>query len=104
MVEYLRAFLTARSGWSRVNALLIVSGAFGIFRRDVLRELGGYRRETVGEDGELVVRIHRHFRERGEKYKVVLRARPGVLDRGARRRSGCCAASASAGRAACSRS
>ena len=70
VVEYLRAFLTARSGWSRVNALLIVSGAFGIFRRDVLRELGGYRRETVGEDGELVVRIHRHFRERGEKYKV----------------------------------
>jgi cellulose synthase/poly-beta-1,6-N-acetylglucosamine synthase-like glycosyltransferase len=70
VVEYLRAFLTARAGWSRVNALLIVSGAFGVFRRDVVREIGGYRVDTVGEDGELVVRIHHHMRRLGRRYRV----------------------------------
>jgi len=70
VVEYLRAFLTARAGWSRVNSLLIVSGAFGVFRRDVMREIGGYRVDTVGEDGELVVRMHRHLRARRRPYRV----------------------------------
>lgn len=70
VVEYLRAFLTARAGWSRVNALLIVSGAFGVFRRDVVREIGGYRVDTVGEDGELVVRLHRAMRDRGRRYRI----------------------------------
>jgi cellulose synthase/poly-beta-1,6-N-acetylglucosamine synthase-like glycosyltransferase len=70
VVEYLRAFLTARAGWSRVNALLIVSGAFGVFRRDVVRGVGGYRVDTVGEDGELVVRLHRAMREAGRRYRI----------------------------------
>ena len=70
VVEYLRAFLTGRAGWSRMNALLIVSGAFGVFRRDLVRELGGYRVDTVGEDGELVVRIHRHMRRLGRPYRI----------------------------------
>jgi cellulose synthase/poly-beta-1,6-N-acetylglucosamine synthase-like glycosyltransferase len=70
VVEYLRAFLTARAGWSRVNGLLIVSGAFGVFRRDVVREIGGYRVDTVGEDGELVVRLHRAMRDSGRRYRI----------------------------------
>ena len=70
VVEYLRAFLTARAGWSRVNALLIVSGAFGVFRRDVVRRIGGYRVDTVGEDGELVVRLHRVMRASGSRYRI----------------------------------
>ncbi len=70
VVEYLRAFLTARAGWSRMNALLIVSGAFGVFRRDVVRDVGGYRVDTVGEDGELVVRLHRAMRDAGRRYRI----------------------------------
>ena len=33
-VEYLRAFTAARTGWSEVNWLLIISGAFGLFRKE----------------------------------------------------------------------
>jgi cellulose synthase/poly-beta-1,6-N-acetylglucosamine synthase-like glycosyltransferase len=71
VVEYFRAFLVGRVGWSRVNALLIISGAFGLFRRSVVDAVGGYSTTTVGEDMELVVRIHRYLRERGESYRIV---------------------------------
>lgn len=70
-MEYLRAFLTGRSGWSRVNGLLIISGAFGLFRRDVVIDVGGFDPKTVGEDMELVVRIHRRMREQGRPYRIV---------------------------------
>jgi cellulose synthase/poly-beta-1,6-N-acetylglucosamine synthase-like glycosyltransferase len=56
--EYLRAFLGSRIAWSRFNALLIISGAFGVFRRDLVRTTGGLSRETLGEDMELVLRLH----------------------------------------------
>jgi cellulose synthase/poly-beta-1,6-N-acetylglucosamine synthase-like glycosyltransferase len=61
IVEYLRAFLAARVAMSYANTLLIISGAFGLFRRSVVAKMGGYRLDTVGEDMELVVRLH-HFR------------------------------------------
>lgn len=76
IVEYLRAFLTGRTGWSKLGALLIISGAFGVFRRDVVIEAGGYDTRTVGEDAELVVRLHRHCRERGIPYRAVFLADP----------------------------
>lgn len=63
MVEYLRAFLFGRLGWSKINAMLIISGAFGLFRTDVVTAVGGYRANTIGEDMELVVRIHRMLRQ-----------------------------------------
>jgi cellulose synthase/poly-beta-1,6-N-acetylglucosamine synthase-like glycosyltransferase len=70
-VEYLRAFLFGRIGWSRLNSLMIVSGAFAIFRRTALIEVGGYRTDTVGEDMELVLRMHRVFRQKKRSYRVI---------------------------------
>ena len=70
VVEYLRAFLTARVANAGLNSLLLISGAFGIFDRKTLVEIGGYRHDTVGEDFELVVRIHRHMRELDRPYKI----------------------------------
>jgi len=76
IVEYLRAFLAGRAGWSRVNMLLIISGAFGLFRRETVVEAGGYDTTTVGEDAELVVRLHRHCRDQKRKYKITFVADP----------------------------
>ncbi len=70
VVEYFRAFLVGRVGWSRLGSLLIISGAFGLFRRSVVEAVGGWWTGTAGEDVELVVRIHRHLRERGEDYRI----------------------------------
>ena len=58
-VEYLRAFLGGRVAFSFMNALLVISGAFGLFRRDAVIEAGGFRTDTVGEDMELTVRLQR---------------------------------------------
>jgi cellulose synthase/poly-beta-1,6-N-acetylglucosamine synthase-like glycosyltransferase len=71
VVEYLRAFFGARTGWSAVNGLTIVSGAFGLFRKDVVIAVGGYRTDTVGEDMELVVRLHREMRRQRRDYRIV---------------------------------
>jgi cellulose synthase/poly-beta-1,6-N-acetylglucosamine synthase-like glycosyltransferase len=78
VVEYLRAFLAARVTQSAFNALLIVSGAFGVFRRDVVLEAGGLRTDTVGEDMELCVRLHRFCRDRGRPYRIVFQPDPVV--------------------------
>ncbi len=70
VVEYLRAFLFGRLGWSQLNAMLIISGAFGLFRTQVVLDAGGYRTDTLGEDMELVVRIHRLMRQQRVDYRV----------------------------------
>ncbi|KUP08848.1 glycosyl transferase [Bacillus coahuilensis p1.1.43] len=70
VVEYLRAFLMGRIGLSRHNLLLIISGAFGVFSKRWVIEAGGYK-HTVGEDMELVVRLHRLIKEKKEKKKIV---------------------------------
>ncbi|WP_270888496.1 glycosyltransferase family 2 protein [Pedococcus sp. 5OH_020] len=70
VVEYLRAFLLGRTGWSRFGALILISGAFGVFRRDVLVEVGGLNPDSIGEDFELVLRIHRRLRDEGRDYRV----------------------------------
>src|SRR6185437_2909556 len=61
VIEYLRAFLIGREGWARGNMLTIISGAFGVFRRDVVMSAGGYRASAIGEDFDLVARIHRRM-------------------------------------------
>jgi cellulose synthase/poly-beta-1,6-N-acetylglucosamine synthase-like glycosyltransferase len=70
VLEYLRAFLTGRMGWSALRAMLIISGAFGLFRRSVVVDAGGFATDTVGEDMELVVRLHQHCIENGMVYRI----------------------------------
>ncbi len=69
-VEYLRAFLMARLGLSQMQALMIISGAFGLFKRATAVEVGGFSQNTVGEDFELVVKLHRHMRDRKQDYRI----------------------------------
>lgn len=75
-VEYLRAFLMARLAWSRINALTIISGAFGLFRRGRVIEVGGYTHGTVGEDMELVVKLHRLMRDKRLPYRIAFVPEP----------------------------
>jgi cellulose synthase/poly-beta-1,6-N-acetylglucosamine synthase-like glycosyltransferase len=65
VVEYLRAFLFGRLGWNRLGGNIIISGAFGLFRRDSVMDAGGYLHDTVGEDMELVLRLKRLSYEHG---------------------------------------
>jgi len=75
-VEYLRAFLGGRVAFTFINSLLIISGAFGLFRRDAVLEAGGYRTSTVGEDMELVVRLHKLWRDAKRAYRIVFVPEP----------------------------
>jgi cellulose synthase/poly-beta-1,6-N-acetylglucosamine synthase-like glycosyltransferase len=70
VLEYLRAFLAGRMGWHAIGATLVISGAFGVFRRSVTVELGGFRTDVVGEDMELVTRMHRRLREERVPYRI----------------------------------
>ncbi|HCE56081.1 MAG: glycosyltransferase family 2 protein [Lutibacter sp.] len=70
ILEYIRAFLLGRMAWSRLNGLLVISGAFGLFNKKVAIEVGGYDTNTVGEDMELIVRMRRYMEETKQKYKV----------------------------------
>ena len=70
VVEYLRAFLIGREAWAQVNMLMIISGAFGLFRTDLVRAVQGYRAAAIGEDFDLVARLHRHLLERGVPYRI----------------------------------
>ena len=71
VLEYNRAFLLGRLAWSRLNGLLIISGALGLFDKDIVIACGGYQRFTVGEDMEMVVRMRKYMANQMEKYKVV---------------------------------
>jgi len=70
IIEYLRSFLVARVGFSAMNALPLISGAFGLFHKDSVIAVGGYRQDALGEDMELVMRLHRHFRLQGKPYRI----------------------------------
>ena len=70
IMEYLRAFFVGRMAFSFISGLLIISGAFGIFRKDKVIEVGGYATDTVGEDMELVMRLHARLREKKEPYSI----------------------------------
>lgn len=69
-IEYLRAFMFGRLGWTPINALLIISGAFGVFKKNIVIDAGGYKTGCIGEDMELVVRLHRTLVEKGVPYKI----------------------------------
>jgi cellulose synthase/poly-beta-1,6-N-acetylglucosamine synthase-like glycosyltransferase len=70
VIEYLRAFLIGREAWAQGNMMMIISGAFGLFRTDLVRAVGGYRPNAIGEDFDLVARLHRHFLEKGADYRI----------------------------------
>lgn len=70
VVEYLRAFLIGREAWAKKNMLMIISGAFGVFRTDLVRAIGGYRSHAVGEDIDLVTRLHRYMRDQEKPYEI----------------------------------
>ena len=69
VMEYTRAFLSGRTGWNLLKSLLIISGAFGVFRKDMVLAVNGYRK-TVGEDMDLVMRLHRHCLDNAIPYKI----------------------------------
>ncbi|MEO7049792.1 MAG: glycosyltransferase, partial [Ferruginibacter sp.] len=69
-IEYIRAFLLGRMAWSRLNGLLLISGAFGAFDKEIVIKCGGYSVKTVGEDMELIVRMRRYMEENKLAYKV----------------------------------
>ena len=69
-VEYIRAFLLGRMAWTRLNGLLLISGAFGAFDKEIVIKCGGYNTKTVGEDMELIVRMRRYMEENKLPYKV----------------------------------
>lgn len=71
VVEYCRAFYLGRMGFDTWSAMLIISGAFGVFNRHALVSIGGYNHATVGEDMDLVVRLHRYYRRHQLSYDIV---------------------------------
>ncbi len=70
IIEYIRAFLLGRMAWSKLNGLLLISGAFGAFDKEIVIKCGGYDTKTVGEDMELIVRMRRYMEENHLPYKV----------------------------------
>ncbi|MHC1690337.1 MAG: glycosyltransferase [Bacteroidales bacterium] len=70
-LEYNRTFLMGRVAWSRINGLLLISGACGVFDREIVIKAGGYDSKTVGEDMELIVRMRRYMYENDLKCRVV---------------------------------
>jgi len=71
VIEYTRAFLMGRMAWSKLNGLLLISGAFGMFDRSIVIKSGGYDCDLVGEDMELIVRMRRFMSDNKQKYRVV---------------------------------
>lgn len=71
VIEYNRAFLMGRLAWSRMDGLLLISGALGLFDKEIVINCGGYFPKTVGEDMELVVRMRKYMTNQKEKYRVV---------------------------------
>ncbi|HMQ05936.1 MAG TPA: glycosyltransferase [Saprospiraceae bacterium] len=70
VIEYLRAFILGRMAWAKMDGLLIISGAFGMFDREIVMKCGGYNTQTVGEDMELVVRMRKYMILNKQPYQV----------------------------------
>lgn len=70
VLEYNRAFLTSRVGWNQLNSLPLISGAFGLFSKEAVIKVGGYSHKSLGEDMDLVLRLHRHFRLNKIPYRL----------------------------------
>jgi cellulose synthase/poly-beta-1,6-N-acetylglucosamine synthase-like glycosyltransferase len=76
LIEYMRAFLLFRMACASQNAVILISGAFGLFRRDAVIAVGGYDRTAIGEDIDLTIRLQRHFRAKGEPVRIAFDPNP----------------------------
>lgn len=76
ILEYLRSFLLGRTGWSKFGILLIISGAFGLYRRDLILDVGGFDPDSLGEDADVLCALHRLQRDRKADYRVVFVPEP----------------------------
>jgi len=76
ILEYLRSFLAGRVAYSAMDSLLIVSGAFGIFKKSAVIQVGGYKKDAIGEDMELIVRLHNRLKKQKVPYKIVFIPEP----------------------------
>ncbi|WP_162625938.1 glycosyltransferase family 2 protein [Acinetobacter sp. MB5] len=70
VVEYLRAYLNGRMGWVAINSVMIISGAFGLFSKSAVFEVGGYNHKTVGEDMELVLKLREYALKNNTKVNI----------------------------------
>jgi cellulose synthase/poly-beta-1,6-N-acetylglucosamine synthase-like glycosyltransferase len=77
LLDYLRAFVTSRQAWNRGNYMLCAIGAFTVWRRDIVLELGGFSRDFTCEDIEFTFRVHDHFRKSGRPYRIL--ALPDII-------------------------
>ncbi|WP_332557266.1 glycosyltransferase [Clostridium sp.] len=71
LIEYLRAFFLGRAAFDYFHSLLIISGAFGAFKKETIVKLGGYTPNTIGEDMELILKIHKYLTMEKEEYKIL---------------------------------
>lgn len=69
-LEYIRCFLYGRMAWSRINGSLLVSGGLGMFDRKLVIEVGGYKKESLGEDMELITRMRKYMYEKKEPFVI----------------------------------
>ncbi len=75
-IEFINSISLFRAGWNFINANLIISGALGLFKKDILITAGGYHNLAIGEDMEIIVRIHRKMIEKSRTYKIIQLAFP----------------------------
>ncbi len=73
IVEYLRSFMLGRVGWTALDSLLIISGAFGAYRREDVLAVGGLTQNSLGQDADLVASLHMMARQRGQRrYRMMM--------------------------------
>jgi cellulose synthase/poly-beta-1,6-N-acetylglucosamine synthase-like glycosyltransferase/peptidoglycan/xylan/chitin deacetylase (PgdA/CDA1 family)/spore germination protein YaaH len=59
-VEYVTAQNIERRALARFDAIMVVPGAVGAWRRKALDDVGGYPEDTLAEDQDLTIAIQRH--------------------------------------------
>ncbi len=70
VLEYERSFLASRMLLDKFNANLIISGAFGLFKKDAVMAVGGYKVDCMGEDMELIMKLHEYHRSNHISYSI----------------------------------
>lgn len=70
MIEYLRVFLNSRISLNGINGNLIISGAFGLYNKQAVVNVGGYTNGLMGEDMEIIMKIHSFYLKNKISYKT----------------------------------